>query len=398
MLAVSGTSVSDKDASKAGVFKPFDAESWQAAGRHARSWNAMACHDRGPGGCGARAGRCSWIRGGRGSAGRGDRTLVRFRERPDERRRDLEADQGTEPDHARARSRGAGGRRLLALQRLASARADLSAWVYLQASPAAARKELAAFESEWKRMGSALAEDLGPPTAGRLEGVRPAAARALAEAALPQVRVFYEASLEYGRNTMPEYGLFYLGSAQAQRELVDLYRMLSAGPPLAAPPLRSLAGELAALEDELLALYRPPAAIDRHREFIGASAALKEARELEGLGLRYGALLRYLQAALRVAPLRPAAPAAGSAQLAERLRDLGARLAAAGVDHSLGRLFVEAAEAELTASTPAPAPANAPAIVADLLPRYLAALDPAKPAAARPEPQVTVTLVRWPYT
>jgi hypothetical protein len=299
---------------------------------------------------------------------------------------------------ARARAALAGGRRLLALQRLASARADLSAWVYLQASPAAARKELAAFESEWKRMGSALAEDLGPPTAGRLEGVRPAAARALAEAALPQVRVFYEASLEYGRNTMPEYGLFYLGSAQAQRELVDLYRMLSAGPPLAAPPLRSLAGELAALEDELLALYRPPAAIDRHREFIGASAALKEARELEGLGLRYGALLRYLQAALRVAPLRPAAPAAGSAQLAERLRDLGARLAAAGVDHSLGRLFVEAAEAELTASTPAPAPANAPAIVADLLPRYLAALDPAKPAAARPEPQVTVTLVRWPYT
>ena len=62
------------------------------------------------------------------------------------------------------------------------------------------------------------------------------------------------------------------------------------------------------------------------------------------------------------------------------------------------RWIVFVALAGIAASTPAPAPANAPAIVSDLLPRYLAALEPAKPAAARPEPRVTDTLVRWPYT
>jgi hypothetical protein len=380
------------------VFKPFDAKAWQAAGAmpEARTrWlsrtGALAVAALAlvvaPGSAGgedplaAEIGRWSAFVSGTTTD---DATWKQIKE-------------PSETALARAREALAAGRRLLALQRLASARADLSAWAYLQASPAAARKELAAFESEWTRMGGALAEDLAPPAVARLEGVRPAALRALAEAALPQVRVFYDASLEYGRNTMPEYGLFYLGSAQAQRELAAFYRTLSAGPPQATPPLRSLAGELEALEAELLALYRPPAAIDRHREFIGASAALKEARELDGLGLRYGALLRYLQATLRVAPLRPAAPV-GGAELAERLRELRARLAAGNVDHSLGRLFVEAAEAELTAPTPAPAPANAPAIVSDLLPRYLAALEPARPGASRPEPRVTVTLVRWPYT
>jgi hypothetical protein len=37
-------------------------------------------------------------------------------------------------------------------------------------------------------------------------------------------------------------------------------------------------------------------------------------------------------------------------------------------------------------------------LVADVLPRYFAALEPARPAPSRPAPKVTVTLVRWPYT
>jgi hypothetical protein len=40
----------------------------------------------------------------------------------------------------------------------------------------------------------------------------------------------------------------------------------------------------------------------------------------------------------------------------------------------------------------------AQAIAFDVLPRYLAALEPARPEPARPQPRFTVTLVRWPYT
>jgi hypothetical protein len=36
--------------------------------------------------------------------------------------------------------------------------------------------------------------------------------------------------------------------------------------------------------------------------------------------------------------------------------------------------------------------------VSDVLPKYFAALAPAPPVATLPDPEVTVTLVRWPYT
>ena len=43
-------------------------------------------------------------------------------------------------------------------------------------------------------------------------------------------------------------------------------------------------------------------------------------------------------------------------------------------------------------------PELAAAVVTDILPRYFSALDPPKPAPAKPPAAVTVTLVRWPYT
>ena len=146
----------------------------------------------------------------------------------------------------------------------------------------------------------------------------------------------------------------------------------------------------------MLAAYRPPAAIDSHGDFITTSAALKEARELDAAGLRYGALLRYLQASLRFAPLRPAVTT-DPARLAERLRELDVQLASGSVDHSLGRLFLEIAQEAQAGGSPQDG-ATAAAIAGDVLPRYFAALAPATPAPPQAEPRVTVTLVRWPYT
>jgi len=305
--------------------------------------------------------------------------------------------QGGEPLLVRAEQALANGRRLLALQRLAAAREGFSAARYLYGLGAAERQDQARFEAEWRRVGEELRAELAPPAADALARVGPAAVRAIGEAALPQVRVYYEASLEYGQNTAPDSGLYYIGAALAQRELGGLVRRLSAPTAAAPPPLRPLAPELAALEREVLAAYRPPASIDRHVDFIRASAALKEAHELDALGLRYGALLRYLQAAQRFAPVKGAPAAEALAGLDARLREYDARLASRERDDTIGRLFLETAQA-LAGTGKDQDPAAAQAIAELVLPKYFAALEPAPPAPKAPEPRATVTLVRWPYT
>ncbi len=234
---------------------------------------------------------------------------------------------GSEPMLLRAETALRDGRRLVALQRLAAAREGLAAARYLDSLSGPERRDPARFEAEWRRVGATLRGELATPGKDALAGVGPAAVRAIGEAALPQLRVYYEASLDYGRNTEPEAGLYYIGAALAQRELAALVRSLPAPAPEPPPALRSLDPELGALEAEMLAAYRPPLSIDRHVDFIRASAALKEARELDALGLRYGALLRYLQSLQRFAPLRGArsTPAAAEAALAAQLRQYDER-------------------------------------------------------------------------
>lgn len=296
--------------------------------------------------------------------------------------------QAVDPVLAGAQSALHDGRRLLALQRLSAARQYLAADKYTASRPAAERATEAGFEAAWTRAGEALKADLARISPNRLDGVRPAAVRALGEAALPQVRAYYEASLEYGRNTMPETGVFYIGTAVAEREFADLCRHLTAPSPRLTPPIRAIGAEIDALQSEVLAAYRPPAAIDRHSDFIAVSSALNEARELDASGLRYGALLRYLRAALRFDALRPPARADAPA-VSVLLKPFEARVASGRIDHSIGQLLLEEAQADT---------ALAPAIASDVLPRYFAALEPATPRPPAPTPAVTVTLVRWPYT
>jgi hypothetical protein len=253
--------------------------------------------------------------------------------------------------------------------------------------------EPAGFTAEVERVGKALGPDLAAPRPDSLAEIRPASARALAEAARLQLREYYDASLDYGHNTMARYGLYYAGAARAQRDFIAFTRRLPAGSPKPAPPLRSIAAELDALEDAMLAAYRPPAALDRHPEFIAASASLKEARELDAAGLRYGAMYKYLQAAQRLPVPREAKGAA------EKLAAFQARIAGSPTDASIARLYLEIAQTDLAA--PQGGGAAAAAIADDVLPRYFAALHPAAapaPRSPRPAPEVTITLVRWPYT
>ncbi len=290
------------------------------------------------------------------------------------------------------------GRRLLALHRFAMLRVDLATAAYVSERPADQHKDLGPLEAEWSRMGKVLHASLGPPAASALAGVQPAAVRALGEVAIPQVREYYVPSLDYARNTMPEEGLVYLGTAQAEQELVDFCRRLSAPSRLQAPPLRPLRAEIEALQSELLKGYRPPASVEKHGAFITANSTLKEVRELDAAGLRYGAMQRYLDAVQMVALLRPAPPKLAPDVLRQRLRDFDARLSTGGVDHSIARMALEGAQDEVANARPDASPAASTAIVTEVLPRYLAALGPAPPEPPRLKPQVTVTLVRWPYT
>lgn len=280
----------------------------------------------------------------------------------------------------------AAGQRGLALYQLARTRLYLAGAEFVGKRSASERNDMAALEAAWKRSGRTLAPDLSPPSARTLARVSPAIVRAVAEIAYPQVHNYYYASLDFARNTTAESGFYYLGLAHGQEELLSLCRSMSAAAAGAPLPLRSLGPELDALEKELVAAYRPPAAIDRHRDFIDAAGVLKEARELDGAGLLHGALLRYLQTVERVAQLRADRPKLD----APLLHELEARLADASVDHSIARTLLEQAR-----TGPPEALATA---ASEILPRYFAALELPKPVPPADAPEVTVTMVRWPYT
>lgn len=308
-----------------------------------------------------------------------------------------EARQSMKPGIERTEKALKENRRWLALQRLSVVRANVAATVYAESRPPAEHSDQAKFEAEWKRMGGVLHADLKPFKPASFAKLQPAAVRAVAESAQPQIGIFYDASLPYSRSTSPEAGLFYVGTAVAQKDftaLCDRFSEATSAPP---PRLRSLSPDIEAMQNELLAAYKPPASIDSHPDFIAGNAAMKEARDLDAAGLRYGALLRYLQGALRTAPVRGAGTKLDPQALGARIGEFEARLADPGVDHTIGRIFLEAAQSEMEAA-PGTAPPVAVSIATDVLPRYFAALGPAKPAPPKPAPTVTVTLVRWPFT
>jgi hypothetical protein len=88
-----------------------------------------------------------------------------------------------------------------------------------------------------------------------------------------------------------------------------------------------------------------------------------------------------------------------SDSIARQIASLRTRLEDPRIDHSIGLLFVERAEAGLDTRTPAGVLAAA-AVALDVLPRYFESIEPARavPAAGKAAPAATVTLVRWPFT
>ena len=290
------------------------------------------------------------------------------------------------------------GRRYYALHLLAAVRYMLAAEQYVQGRPAESREQLEVLEVEWKKAGTELQPVLDAARLAPTPGV-PAAARAVAEASYSEVRPYYEASLEYARATVADSGYFYLGAARAQLELARFCSQLSATPVPSPIKIQNLAAEMDSFEDELLALYKPPASEDSHPMFIRINALLKGARELDSAGMSYGALYRYLDARLRLARLAGNLHPITPDESGKRALEIQKRLDADPADHSIARLFVEMALTEAADTTPDSKGSEIAAAVFDVvLPHYFAALQTPKPIPPKPKPSVTVTLVRWPYT
>lgn len=289
------------------------------------------------------------------------------------------------------------GRRAYALERLAAARALLVAAIYVAERPADVRKNVTAFEAEWRRMGTSLGAALTPPVPASFAQLPTAATRALAEVAALQLKVNYDAGLEYGRATDADSGLFYLGAAQAHQQFVAFVRGMP-GRADAAAELRASVADADALERKLLSLYQPPASIERHPEFIAASAALKESRELRAAGLHHGAWFKLLQATQRTALLQsPPVPTTDVLRATFAAADREFREMSG--DHSLVRIFLDRAAIELEKAAPEAAGLSAVnAILSAVVPSYKAALAPSPATPPAADPKVTVRLVRWPFT
>ncbi len=296
----------------------------------------------------------------------------------------------------------ANGRRWFALSRLAYVWTNLEAADYRGALPGELQKQMSSLEQEWQRLGPELRAVKAGTERPSFDGA-PAVARAFGEVALSEAAGYFDASLDYGKNTAPEFGLFYLGAAQAQLSLARLAAALrdSATSASSARPLapRSVAREIAAVEGELLAAYVPPASIDSHSVFIRISALLKQAHELDAAGLSHGAVYKLLDAKMRLARLLQPNRKLDSAEAGRRAWAVESKLAATGVDATLAQLFVEIAMAQVGDPDPAMMGGEtAAAVFEEVLPLYFTLLGPASPAPPDLMAEATVTLVRWPYT
>jgi len=303
-----------------------------------------------------------------------------------------------EPIIAKAEKNLNEGRRYYAFHQLAAVNSYLAAEVYMSGQPEESLKNLANLEAEWKQFGATYQEILESKEKPQLDGIR-AAYRAAGETAFSEIKPLYEASLEYGRNTEAGAGFFYLGSAQAQREFVRYcagFRDATVPKPLQFP---GLAGELDALEDWMLDNYKPPASIDQHPVFIRTSALLKEAREMYDAGLYYGALYKVIDARIRfwkiINPGKSITLQEANGQADQWLK----KLARNPEDHSIARIYIEMAVAEASdTSADSNGGETARAVFEDALPHYFDAFKASRKQSPQITPQVTVTLVRWPYT
>ena len=258
-------------------------------------------------------------------------------------------------------------------------------WAFIKASSDITTQE--AFVKKWTATGE-------PRSSSRAAPVRvPVLIEALAAVAEARGPSTYHAARPYSEDAGLFGGLYYLSDAHAVMQYAALIRGWEWPPAGTPPPLRSIADEIAAFDTEMTTAYEKMERAN-HSTYIVASAALKQARTLDDGAQHGGALLEYLLARYLFAPLRgPASGDATTERIAEARKALGT-----AADHSIAELFLQLAEEALAGGSDAQR-RNAAAILEDVIPAYRGAIAPAaSTTTSASASQVTITLVRWPFT
>ena len=300
-----------------------------------------------------------------------------------------------EPLLVKAKDSLAAGRRWYALQIIAVSEGVLGGQVYLAGLSPESKKQISFLESEWKKTGDVLAPALNGRGAPSFPD-SPAIVKALGQTAWNEIEVFYESSIEYGRNTVADAGLYYLGQATGQLSFTRFCEALREPVTGKAPRIGNLVAEMDQFENELLDQYKPPASMDSHPIFIRSSAMLKEARELQSAGMQEGALYMYLMSRLRLNRVAPGTPL--TVQEATQQAEAVQKKLQPGTDNSIAQMFLQMAVSESADTSTPQGGQTVRAIFEIAMPHYFAALEAPKSQAKKPNPEVTVTLVRWPYT
>lgn len=267
-------------------------------------------------------------------------------------------------------------------------------WVEFETGPLESAEE---FELESQSLRDLLRE-LAGPVADKAK--RPAALQALCEQARLTAQGYLSSSGEQRLDEDLGAAIYYLKTVRAQAELARLWTELPCEAP--AQPIGEIPGlgaYLGELEAELLELYQPPLTQDRHATFIRLSAGLKFARELNGAKYQLGALEEGLAVARGLAAFADH----GSADVHDR-DALGRELERwrehfDGLEEDVSLPQVWLGEAEDALADETSDLADTAALLNRVLADYSACLErPEDDGSAVVEAEVTVTLVRWPFT
>lgn len=246
------------------------------------------------------------------------------------------------------------GRSLAALETLASVAPGIPALARAASgwkeADSGSGKGIDALQKEWEAVGAGLRPARAAFDSAPMSG-QSAFIRALAEQSLGQVDEHYAVAVDYGRFSGLSAGAYYLGRAEGQMSwALTLARLPGerTGAPLSLP---ALGPALARLEDDIVEAYAKPGATAQHTNFILANSSLKLARELDGHGLRFGALLTLLRSRLALTLATTTTPSP-SRQPELRAAALAAmkRFEASAQDESIGRSLAEKALAALDRS------------------------------------------------
>lgn len=203
------------------------------------------------------------------------------------------------------------------------------------------------------------------------------------------------------KNLLDNYvsALYYDGEGKGQAEFSAFCSTLDLPRKVSAFPLHSILPELQQLQTRVVAAYRPPLSFEHHADFIRLNATLKLAGELDAAKLYAGALYQYLDATQQFALFDTAIPAGPKqSRLRKSLQKMSTDLGGSQQDQSIAQLFLERAEAGLARSPDPAGWVTVETIVEQVLPAYFAVLKASPPSEHQAPAEVTVMLVRWPYT